>query len=423
MRQCNIMDYGFLSGVWKNTCAINGFIFLDKNNYDNHSEKIKKNIINNSNKNKLFQYVIDDNKKNILPFLILTKKINYLNHFFYHTVNGEKEIKEKINEISKKQFDMSKPLWELHEVVDKSDLKSNIILFRIHHVLGDGSTFKTMFSGLFDNFLDRKKSINFTHVNSTHKKIYILVKIICWLFFGLINCFKQIFSKKIVRHFPDNIYSEKWNKEDSHNREINYKIIKYELFKKAMRNNSIDFTTLLIYLYSKTYRDLSVDKLKKTSLIGIPVKLKEKTKGTQVYTMLCDVHLDKPNNINDIKKTLQNERDIYNFGFFRHKLKTYNLSPFKKSAKKAWTESFPRSAGAYASVITHDDLEYRLNDMIIGGYFVVQPYPEIHGALGISVNIHKNKTDVFLTTVFYNKRFPNGYKFIDKFIENLSELT
>lgn len=422
MRQCNITDYGFLSNVWKNTCALNGFIFMDKIDYTSHSKKIKNNLINNSKKNTLFKYIIDDSKRDVIPLLIPVKKINYLNHMFSHTVDGEKEIKQKINEISKKQFDMTQPMWELHEIVDKSNLKSNVVLFRIHHVLGDGSTFKTMFGSLFDNFIDKKRDINFINNSTICKNLYILFKIIYWLIFGTINYIKQIFSQKLTRHFSDDIYVEKWKKEDSHYREIDYKIIKYDLFKKAMNNKSIDFTTLLVYLYSKTYRDLSVEDVKQTSLIGIPVKLKGKN-GTQVYTMLCDTHLNEINNINDIKKSIQNEKNIYNFGHFKYKLKTYNLSPFKKSATKAWKEFFPRSTGAYASSISHDDMEFKLNDMAINGYFVVQPYPEIHGALGISVNIHKNKIDVFFTVVYYNRRFLNGNKFIDKFIQNLNELT
>jgi len=413
MYQLNMTDYSFVSSVWKNTSIINGFFFLDSKNISKIVNNIKLNTLKNIQTNNLYKFTYNkDESVKFYPFLDISEKIDIDKHFFVYNVSFlKKDFDSYLTKIVQSPMNMSNPLWEIHVV--KSDLENKAgIIVRMHHVIGDGSVFFNFIKSIFN-----PKKNNIKVINNNFFDLYKYIKIIKWCIKFVALKLANIFKKELVRNLPEKTYARKWEKDHSEKKIIQYKEMPYKSFKPLLNKFSINFQTLALYLYANTYKKLSQD-LDGTLLAGMAINVKKHKYGTCVHTLLCDLHLDKDKSTKDhINLIKQSFNDEYNY-FYKTKIKNIFLSiyysPFKSTFKNAWKLFFPKSASTYLSVTNHKNMNLQILDAKLDNYYVIQPYPEIHGSSGISINMHRNNDYVYITAVGYPNRFLKSDQFLDE---------
>ena len=96
-------------------------------------------------------------------------------------------------------------------------------------------------------------------------------------------------------------------------------------------------------------------------------------------------------------------------------------SPFKKHYKKVWSLVFPFPPATYLSVTNHKSLKANVLDAVVDNYYVIPSYPEIHGSIGVSINVHRNDTEIKVTMLGYPNRFKNATKFLQTFKKNIEK--
>lgn len=425
MYQLNIVDYSFVSNVWKNTSVINGFFFLESNDIKNTLNIIKKNILFNIENNIFYRMILEeDSSKTFFPFLSVGPKPTIDNCVSTETVESIKtDFQQIINREFKNPINPSEKLWHIH-IVSCPQEKTIAIILRMHHVLGDGSVFLSFIKSLFNPKKSRLNLIKYRNI----KNLYLIFNIIKWYFINIINLIKRLNKDKNIRNLPENTYSEKWQKQYSDNKIIKYESIPYSLFKNLMNKHSLNFQSLIIYLYSKTCHQY-IDLQSKTLLAGVAINTAKHKYGTYIHTLLCNTHsdlfgiLDEQKIMNLIKNSLEKEKTFFYNTEAINKYKIFCSSPFKKHYKKAWGYFYPKSANTYLSITSHKKMTLGVNDAVLKNYYVVQPYPEIHGSSGIAINVHRNEEYVNITLLGYPERVKYVENFLEDFKKNLINMT
>lgn len=421
MHQLNVVDYSFMSNAWSNTSIINGFFFLESNNINNTLKSIQKNILLNIENNVFYRMFLEKDSSSIFfPFLKIGPKPTIDNCVSVETVESIEKDFEKIIKLEySKVINPLEKLWHIHIVLCPSQQKIAVIM-RMHHVMGDGSVFFDFVKSLFN---PKKSKLNkIKYINN--KNIYLIFNIIRWYFYSFFNVTKGYIKGKANRNLPENIYSEKWQKQHSKNKIIKYETIEYSYFKILMNRYSLNFQSLILYLYSKTCNQF-IDLQSKTLLAGVAINTTDHKYGSYIHTLLCNTHgdlfkeSDEQKIMNLIKNSFEEEQKYFyrTEAFNKHKIFCY--SPFKKHYRKAWAYFFPKSANTYLSITNHRSMKLKIDDVIMKNYYVIQPYPEIHGSSGVSINVHRNEESVNLTLLGYQDRVRSVENFLTEFKNNL----
>lgn len=421
MHQCNGLDYAFLTKPYKNTSYINSFFFLKKNDSFDYVGYIKNCIKESIKKEYLFQAVLSEPiRKNFLPcFFESQEKINIDDHLTIKSINYTKEnFHEYLETIYSKPMNLTKPLWEVY-LLELTDQKTIAFIIRIHHSLGDGSVVNRMIKSVTK--INYKRRSTKVKNNKIFCSLLVFKISLIWIFAKLKNLL-TLKKNRLSRNFSKNIFLKKQDNKVYENKCIKFKCLDYSLFKNIIEKNKCTFQSVILYLYSISYKQIA-GQINYTAFAAVPLKLKGPRYGSYSCAYLCDLLLDKDGSLNDFNECLKAEKKYVHQKKYYTKINAFLRYPRTNTVNRSWKELMPVMNGAVVSNTPHYSDAIKIGENLIESYWAVPVYPEIEQSLGVSLNTHRSNNQVNITCLSYPDILKYSDKFLDIFEYNLIKLS